>query len=342
MWSKARINAPFIRGKIKASHPLMTEAVCLGILVADVIARPVSEYPARGELRLVDEVRPFIGGCAANTGIGLQMLGVETLVVGKVGNDGFGTLVRDELGRYGVDARGVSTHPDAPTSATLVTVAPDGERSFLHCLGANARFEEDDVPWDLLQGAKLLHIAGHFLLPAFDGESCARVLQRAQALGLRTSLDTAGHPAPQWYETLRPVLPYVDYFLPSLSEARFCVEGCNPNASSDVVARALLDAGVKTVALTKGEAGSYLARRDPNGREESLHLPAYRVASTDATGAGDAFSAGFLCGVLRDLSLRECGLLGNACGALCATQLGTVAGCRSFEVTRAFVAEHTS
>ena len=319
----------------------MAEAVCLGILVADVIARPVGEYPARGELRLVDEVRPFIGGCAANTGIGLQTLGVETLVVGKVGNDGFGTLVRDELCRYGVDARGVSTHPDAPTSATLVTVAPDGERSFLHCTGANARFTEDDVPWDLLEGAQLLHIAGHFLLPAFDGAACARVLQRARALGLRTSLDTAGHPTPQWCETLRPVLPLVDYFVPSLSEARHCVVGCDLDAPADTMARALLDAGVGTVALTQGEEGSYLARRDSEGHTETLYLPAYRVASIDATGAGDAFSAGFLCGALRDLSLRECGLLGNACGALCATQLGTVAGYRSLEETRAFMAEHT-
>ena len=116
----------------------MADAICLGILVADVIARPIDEYPKRGELTLCDEMKPSIGGCAANTGIGMQKLGVSTGIMGNTGADGFGDFVRDVLSEHGLDTTGVARDEKASTSATMVMVSQDGERSFIHCLGANA------------------------------------------------------------------------------------------------------------------------------------------------------------------------------------------------------------
>lgn len=308
----------------------MAEAICLGILVVDVIGRPIGTFPPFGALQLVDSITPHLGGCAANTGVGLQTLGVATQVSGHVGRDGFGDFVKNELHRLGVAAN-VSEDEDAPTSATMVMVAPDAERAFLHSLGANATFAPDAL--QTFDG-QLLHIAGHGLMPQLDGEPCARLLQNAREQGLKTSLDTAGAPNESWAEKLRVCLPHLDYFVPSLHEAQHLF----PQAATppDLCAQ-ILKAGVQTVALKMGEAGSFVT----NGRE-SHFVPAFKVQAKDATGAGDAFAAGFLCGVLRDFSLHDCARLGNACGALCATEVGTVAGYRSLPETLAFIADNSN
>jgi sugar/nucleoside kinase (ribokinase family) len=311
----------------------MADVVCLGILVVDVIARPVEAFPERGELMLVEAISPHIGGCAANTGIGLQKLGVETSVLGKVGRDGFGALVCDVLHEHGVDARGVSRDNDAPTSATTVFVARDGERSFLHSIGANAAFGEDDTDWNLLRGARLLHIAGHFLMPSFDGAACSRVLEHAKSLGLLTSLDTAGSPTAQWPELLRPCLKHLDYFVPSFQEALHCVPS-HIEKTPPAVARYFSDEGVGVVALKMGEAGSFIRHKN-----NEWQLPSFLVNAIDATGAGDAFAAGFLAGIINGLDVEEAGKLGNAVGACCVTGVGTIAGIRSLEDTLAFMRE---
>lgn len=312
----------------------MASVVCLGILVADVIGRPIDSYPAPGTLQLVSSITPHLGGCAANTGIGLQTLGVPTRVVGKVGTDGFGSFVRDELASHGVNTAGLCEDPVTPTSATMVMVSTDAERTFLHCTGANATFTEADFSAeDVLAGTDLLHIAGHGLTPRFDGEQCARLLQHARARGVKTSLDTAGAPEPIWCENLRATLPHLDYFVPSLHEVRYLLP--NPEtATPEAVAEYLLNAGVRTVALKMGERGSYVT----DGKE-AHYVPSLRVEAVDATGAGDAFAAGFLAAALRGLDLKTCAAFGNAAGALCVTQVGTTAGYRSFEDTGAFLSQ---
>ncbi len=307
------------------------QVVCLGILVADVIARAVDNYPNRGELMLVDSIAPYIGGCAANTGIGLQKLGVQTAVIGKVGRDSFGDFVCDVLKSHGVQAHGVTTDDKAPTSATMVLVAGDGERSFIHTTGANATFTEDDIDWDVISPSQWLHIAGHFLMPSFDGAPCARVLERARTMGLKTSLDTAGSPHPHWPELLRPTLPHLDYFVPSFHEALHCVPS-NIEKTPQAVARYFGDEGVGVVALKMGERGSYIRR----GNEEWM-IPPFQVEARDATGAGDAFAAGFLAGIINDYDLEQAGKLGNAVGACCVTGIGTVAGLRSMSETINFM-----
>lgn len=311
----------------------MAEVICVGILVADVIARPVDEYPAPGHLNLCDEIRPSIGGCAANTGIGLQRLGVQSAVIGKVGQDGFGDMVCNTLRAEGVDFSGVRFDAQAATSATMVTVRSDAERAFIHSVGANATMRPEDVDWSLMAEAKLLHIAGHFLMPGFDGGPCREVLQEAKNRGLLTSLDTAGHPTAAWPATLLPLVPLLDYMVPSYSEAAHCVPS-EFSQSPQSVARYFRDEGAGIVALKMGEAGSYVL-----AGEQEWELPAYKVKAVDATGAGDAFAAGFLAGVVRGFALPKCAQLGNATGAFCVTRLGTVAGIRSMDETLQLIEE---
>jgi len=300
------------------------EVVCVGILVADVIARPVRELPQRGQLMLVDEMVTHIGGCAANTGIGLARLGVRTGVVGKVGNDAFGDFVQKTLAENGVDTRAIVKDNQTRTSATMVMVDEGGERSFIHYMGANAELVFEDLDLDYILGARLLHVAGTFVMTKFDGEPTTRLLKLAKQRGLITSLDTVFDAQGRWMSLIEDALPYVDYFVPSLEEAKRITNRERP----EEVAQVLIDHGVKCVALKMGEAGCYL-----RSGETSLRLPAFKVAVVDATGAGDAFAAGFLTGVSKGWDLEKTGRFANAVGACCVQAVGTTAGLKSFEET---------
>ena len=293
-----------------------------------MIGRPIDGVPAPGALALVPSITPHIGGCAANTGIGLQTLGIETLVAGKVGRDGFGDFVRAELEKAGAQTA-IAVDDQTPTSATMVLVRSDAERTFLHCTGANATFEFDDFDTAWLEGVDLLHIAGHGLMPRFDGAQCARLLQIARARGIPTSLDTAGAPDPKWRDDLRQCLPYLDYFVPSLHEVSDLFPG---ESAPESLAQRLLESGARVVALKMGERGSLVT----DGRQ-THHVAPFAVEAVDATGAGDAFAAGFLAGILSGFSLLEAARLGNATGALVVTQVGTIAGYRSLDATRAWI-----
>src|ERR1051326_2617149 len=168
----------------------MADVICLGLLVADVVAKPVGEYPGRGELVQVEQMALHSGGCAANTGIALARLGISTSIVGKVGRDGFGEFLVGELERAGLDTMGVGRDGRAHTSATMVLVHPDAERSFIHYAGANATLTAEEIDVERFRGARFLHVAGSLLMPAFDGPPAAGVLRRARAMGFYTSLDT--------------------------------------------------------------------------------------------------------------------------------------------------------
>ncbi len=307
----------------------MAKVVCLGILVADLVARPVDEYPERGALILVEDMELHTGGCAANTGLTLATLGLPTAVIGKVGKDGLGDFLVNRLAAGGVEVSGIKADPAVHTSGTAVMVASDGERSFVHYVGANATLKPEDIDWSVIEAADLLHVAGHFLMPGFDGEPVAEVLERAQSLGKLTTLDTAGAPNEDWPRLLEPVLRHTDVALPSYSEAA-SVTGRTELAD---VADWFLERGVKIVALKRGEAGSYVKTAD--GQEFSV--PSFIIEPVDATGAGDAFVAGFLCGLALDWPLEKTARFANATGALCTTAIGAAAGARPLEAVLEFM-----
>ncbi len=305
----------------------MADVVCVGILVADIVGQPIDQYPERGKLSLVPRMELHTGGCAANTGIALGKLGVRTRVVGRVGLDGFGDFMVAELARHGIDARAVVRDPAVNTSATMVMVHSDAERSFLHYRGANAELTDADVPPAVLDGARLLHVAGSLLMPRFDGEPTARVLAAARRRGLVTCLDTCWDAQGRWMSVLAPCLPHLDHLVPSIEEARQLTGKHEP----DEVARVLLDAGVKTVVLKMGEQGCYVRSADG-----AFALPALPVDAVDALGAGDAFAAGYIAGLVHGWDLERAARLATAVGATCVTALGATTGVRTLADTMAF------
>jgi sugar/nucleoside kinase (ribokinase family) len=301
----------------------------VGVHILDVLGRPVEIIPPGQNIALLDEIRVTVAGTAGGTAVDLAKLGANVFSIGATGSDEIGSVVRGILTRYGIDSTGMVVKPDVQTSATLLPIRPNGERPALHVMGANASFTCDDIDLETLSQFRVVHIGGTFLMPSFDGEGAARVLQAAQAAGCVTTMDVLGVAKEGMTQILEPSLPYLDFFMPNIEEATM-VTGYTDRTS---IAAFFLDLGAKTVILKMGEKGSSVNRHG----EPELRIPAYRVPVVDTTGCGDAYDAGIIWGILKGWDIEKSARFASACGSLVATGLGSDAGIGNAETTIEFM-----
>lgn len=305
----------------------MTDVTCLGILVADVIARPVDTLPESGRLGLVENVSLRGGGCALNTGTALARLGLSVACAGKVGDDPFGNFLLGLLDERGIDRSLVRRDADAPTSATVALVDSAGERTFLHVPGANGTLGLDEIDLDRALAGRALHLAGSLLLPGLDGAPTGRLLEEAQRRRVVTSLDTVWDATGRW-ERIEAALPHLDLLCASGVEAA-AMSGEPEPEDAAAWARAR---GARTVAIKLGADGCYVESDDFAGR-----VPAPRVEAVDSTGAGDAFAAGLIYARLQEWALEPATRFANAVGAAATTAVGAAEGLPTIEEVRAWM-----
>ena len=301
---------------------------CVGIIVADVSGKPIDRFPGRGELTLFDELGMSTGGCAANTAAGLARMGFDAMVVGKVGDDSFGKFTCEDLGAAGADTSGIKADKRVSTSFTFVTVASDGERSFFHTQGANATFGLKDIDMDVIKKADAVVVGGAMLMKRFDGAETARFLKRVRNMGKITMLDMAFNDrVKDWMSVVAPSMPYLDYFLPSYEEA------ARASGKTDCgdIATVFRNLGARVVGIKLGDKGSYV-----RSETEEITAPVYKVKAVNTLGAGDAWVAGFVAGVMQELTLAESALLGNATAAHCVMAMGAADGIRKLAVIKRF------
>jgi sugar/nucleoside kinase (ribokinase family) len=303
--------------------------ICLGILVADIVGRPLRAVPDPGRLVLVDEMSLHTGGCAINTATALARLGLPVEVIGRIGVDSFGDFILNALAERRIGTKGITRDDEVGTSATMVMVAPDGERRFVHYIGANARLTLKDIDLSMVEVGSILHIAGSLVMPGMDGQPTAELLQHARAAGVTTFLDTVWDDTGRWMDILAPCLPHIDYFVPSLPEGQALTGLKDPVE----IAKTLLERGVGTVGLKMGSEGCLVM----SGAGQKVRLPTFQVEVVDATGAGDSFAAGFIAGVWHGWSLEKTACFANAVGALCVTGIGASGGVRSLSETLSFI-----
>ena len=302
----------------------MPDVVCLGQFTADVVVTPVERLPEKGKAIFVDNISLHNGGCACNTAVALAKLGINTTVMGKVGCDAFGDFLIKVMNEAGLETSAMVRDDSVTTSTTTVLVSPDGERSFLHYYGGNAKMSEEDVDYEIVKTAKILHVAATFLVPGLDGEPMARVLRQARELGVTTSLDTAWDAEGRWMELVEPCLSHIDIFVPNLEEAQM-LTGKN---QAPEIAQMFLDYGISTVVIKLGADGCY-ARTANN----EFTVPAFKVEKlVDTLAAGDSFVAGFLAGIVNGWNLEKTCKFANAVGACCVSAKGT-SGIKSMQET---------
>jgi len=311
----------------------MSDIVCAGILVADVLGKPVDSLPEKGKLGLVEKMSLQIGGCAANFVIDLAKLGLKTAIIGKIGDDNFGKFLLDTLNSEKVDVSGLKIDKNVSTSASMVMISGDGERSILHSFGANAKFSFDDINLDMVGKSKILLIAGTFLMPDFDGEGTEKLLKFSKENGVLCCMDTAWDSRGQWLRKIESSLQYLDWFMPSYDEAHEMSGLANP----EEIAQFFQLKGVKNVIIKMGHEGCFVKQSG----EKGFQVPAFnKIEAIDTSGAGDSFCAGFIAGLYKGWEIAECAKFANAVGAHCIMQIGTTAGIKSIEETLEFIREY--
>lgn len=332
--------------------------------------RELGELLVPGKLVHVKQAEIHTGGSVANTGLALKVLGNDVRLMGKIGDDAFGGMIRQIAGSYG--AGGLVVDPDCSTSYTVVVAVPGIDRFFLHNPGANDTFSSQDIPGDALEDTALFHFGYPPLMRRMyqqDGEELLAIFRRMKEKGIATSLDMAAvdpfSEAGQadWETILRRALPYVDFFVPSFEEICFMLdrekydalsagggditEKLDMKRDAEPLAERLLELGCGAVLLKCGTAGICYAAADrermaKSGERLGLDValwadqrgiqPCFQAdVVRSATGAGDASIAAFLTAVLQGKAPRECVALAAAEGACAVTSYDALSGLKPLD-----------
>jgi sugar/nucleoside kinase (ribokinase family) len=266
----------------------ISSVTVIGCVQADVVMSPVTDLPAPGGALLAEQAAVRVGGAGANAALAAVEAGLDVRLIGALGDDQLGTLMREQLAAAGLADELVVGVGDA-TGMTVVLESPTRDRTFLTYLGVNDRWVRAMIPDDALSCEQLL-LCDYFVAPRLRGDAALALLQTAKGHGARTFFDTSWDPEgfpPATREEVYALLPAVDVFLPNGVEAvALAGHGVDPADA----ARALQAISGGWVVVKLGPSGCLAV--GPGGVEIAAPAPAVRV--TDTTGAGDAFNAGVI------------------------------------------------
>ena len=299
------------------------DAAIVGLYILDVLGRPVSKIPEGGNVEFIEELRLTVAGTAGGTVVDCAKLGLKTLAVGAVGDDEKADFVIATLDKFGVDTSGFERINNVPTSATILNVRPNGDRPALHLRGASDHFLPPSKEKIDIFDCKVFHLGGTGLLKKLDGQASIHLLKEAKERGCITTWDLIAA-TEDTLTIVEPLLPYIDYFMPSIEEASVMSGKKDPEEA----AKFYIDKGVKNCVLTMGEKGSLYMNKD-----NKIITPAYDIKVVDTTGCGDAFDAGMITALAKDMDLEASLKFSTATSGLVATGLGSDAGIISYEDT---------
>ena len=292
----------------------MWDVVCLGDLFVDL----VPHVQIDGHWLYL----PSPGGAPGNVAAGLAKLGHTALMVSRVGDDSLGRLLIAALSRHGVDVSGIVSSPTEQAGLSIVTLDDRGERSFLfyHDRPADQNIRAEDIAPAWLQNSKLLHVG---ILPLASPASAAaqrKAMDLAEAHDVPISCDVNFRPA-LWsdaaamLEAGREVISRAAIVKVSEEE----LLSLDMGRDIDAAVQALWHGRLRYISVTRGAGGALLYT--PAG---SFACEGFKVDALDTTGAGDAYAAAVLSGVLQGAEPPE--LLRRACaaGALAASRKGAM------------------
>ena len=284
------------------------EVTVIGEVYLDHVFSGFAVWPEPGAEIFTDQYKWELGGGAVNTACGLARLGRSVRLIGAVGSEQIDAIER-RLSHFGVSADSLMVSGEQTGVTVSVSITED--RTLFSYRGANdsllRRLEEN--PALLAEVAESRHV--HLALP-LPATSVSNLLVRVQARGAITSLDV-GHQV-DWLQDSASVeiMRRVDYLLPNAKEAELMQGGVAEYLS---FCRELNRHAV----VKLGAAGAVML---VEGREVRVSAPSVRAV--DTTGAGDAFDAGFIHGLLDALSPRECLELACLCGAMSTRAAGSL------------------
>ena len=332
--------------------------------------RKIDELLEPGKLIHMSPADVHTGGSVANTGLALKILGADVQLMGKIGNDAFGSMIQGILNGYG--AGGLIVDNNSSSSYSVVLAVPGIDRIFLHDPGANDTFTNADIPEADLEDAVLFHFGYPPLMKKLyesGGSELVSIFRRMKGKGIATSLDLAAvDPNSEagkidWAQILSAVLPYTDFFVPSFEELcymldrerydRLLMQGGDMTNALDIeadvtpLAERCLQLGCRVVLIKCGTKGMYLRtadscvmqtvgqRLDLNAAvwaNQSIFQPCFVADCVlSGTGAGDTSIAAFLAAVLLGKTPASCAALAAAEGACAVTSYDALSGLKPLD-----------
>lgn len=278
----------------------------------------------QGYLRYCPSFGKKTAGAESNVAIGMAKLGHTSGWVGKIGEDEFGAFILRELRGEGVDISHAVQTCDAPTGLMFKQFDAQGQTSVFYYRkdSAGSCLCPEDIDPDYISGSKILHISG--ITPALS-DSCAKTIDYAVDIARRAGCLVSFDPnirlklwsAQNAKAALFPLLSKSDIVLLGEDEGELLLDTDQPR---EMIAR-LRDMGVGRIGLKLGAQGAQAA-----DKTDTFVIPPVKVRVVDTVGAGDAFNAGFLAGVLEGRSVETCGRMGAFMGAMAVSSYGDVEG----------------
>lgn len=284
---------------------------------------------SKGPLRYVHNFNKSIAGAESNVAVALARLGHKVGWFSKLGDDEFGRYIQSVIRGENVDVSRVITDNERNTGILFkerfAHVNPNVYYYRKNSAASNINVNDLDI--DYIKKSKILHITG--ITPALSAsarEAVLKVVSIAKENGVIVSFDPNIRlklwSLKEAKSVLLDIAKMADIIFPGISEGEMLLGLKNEVEIADK----FLELGCSTVALKLGEKGCYV-----KNKEEAHYIDGYVVKSPeDTVGAGDGFAAGFLSGILRGLTLRECGEYANGVGAMATLVRGDMEGFPTF------------
>ncbi len=274
------------------------DVVGFGALNVDTLLK-VDKIAGAEEESFIHDYVEACGGSAANTMVGLARLGCSVGFVGKIADDHEGQLQINCFQKEGVNTDGIIHSPKGKSGVCLGFVDKKGARALYINPGVNDQIEFREIQASYITDTQFLHLS------SFVGEKSFRVQKKLMSFlpdSVKVSFDPGSLYAQKGLSAIEPIIQNSFVMMPNALE----LELITGEREIPKGAQMLIDMGVKIVAVKMGDKGCYVS----NG-EEKMTLQPYKVPVVDTTGAGDAFDAGFLYGLVHNRTLEDCGKLGN-------------------------------
>jgi ribokinase len=286
--------------------------IVVGSINRDIVVE-AERFPLAGETVIGNNVSEFDGGKGANQALGIARLGAPVILLGHVGEDTYGSQLKDALQKSGVQTEWIETVP-GPSGTALITHTTNGENNIVVVAGANALVSPDYLERSRVLLAQARMILTQLEIPLDAVEAAAKM---AVSFGIPFMLDPA--PARQLSDSL---LRSVTWLTPNETEAAALIADASKSATEpQEMAAALLALGPRNVALKLGRRGVFLAGRDV----EPLMIQAWKVTARDTTAAGDTFNAAFAVRLAAADSPQDAANYACAAAAISVTRMGAQA-----------------
>ena len=298
----------------------MASVVGIGAAVFDILMT-VDAFPQEDTKLRGLKTKFQCGGPCATGLVAISKLGESACYMGTVGDDMYGTFVKGEMGRYGVDTSCVKVNPGLTFHSVVLLNVSNGSRTCVWNRGGAAAPTAEDVNLDVLRQAKYLHLDGNQL------ECAIFAAEKAHEMGVTVSMDAGGA-----YPNIERLLPLVDVLIPS-EEFSMKVTGC---ATAREAAAALQERyHPQILVITQGSRGGFIWE---NGRE--VRYPVFPVKAIDSNGAGDTFHGAFVAARLKGMDVYASCRFASATSALKCTRFGAQQGIPGYEEVLEFMKTH--